>query len=120
MTRDCIDPWTYAELGTNGDVKPCCARGSIGNLIDGNLHQILNGGPIRQLRTDLLYGTLDPECARCRLKAPITPAVLQTKVRALFVEPPSQTDPGIPGSDRVEVLLKAAVEHLKSGRQEEV
>ena len=116
MTRDCIDPWTYVEVDANGDVKPCCARGGIGNIRQGNLNDILNDEPIRRLRMDLLGGTPDPECARCRLRAPITPAALLAKVRAISEEQePVEMSP----SDRVEALLKATVHELNAGREAE-
>src|SRR5207244_7378280 len=76
MTRDCVDPWTYIEFDTNGGVKPCCARGAIGNLLQGDLTQILNDAPIRRLRNDLLQGTPDPVSATCQLKAPIASETL--------------------------------------------
>jgi MoaA/NifB/PqqE/SkfB family radical SAM enzyme len=119
MTRDCIDPWNYVEVDTSGDIKPCCARGSIGNLRHGSLSQILNDDPIRRLRADLLYGTPDSECARCRLRSPTAPAALQAKVRALSDELVSQKYVSTFAPDMVEALLKGAVQHLKAGRQEE-
>jgi len=116
MTRDCIDPWIYVEVDTNGDVKPCCARGGVGNLRQGNLNEILNDEPIRRLRTDLLGGTPDPECARCRFRAPITPSALQAKVRAIFEE---REHVEMSSSDQVEALLKATLQQLNAGREAE-
>ena len=114
MTRDCIDPWTYVEVDTNGDVKPCCARGGVGNLGQRSLNEIVNDEPIRRLRTDLLSGTPDPECARCRFRAPITPAALQAKVREISEE---QEHVEMSHSDQVETLLKTTVQQLNAGRE---
>jgi MoaA/NifB/PqqE/SkfB family radical SAM enzyme len=47
MTRDCVDPWTYFEMGTKGDIKPCCAHSKIGNLGEQSLSEILNGEGVR-------------------------------------------------------------------------
>jgi MoaA/NifB/PqqE/SkfB family radical SAM enzyme len=116
MTRDCLDPWTYVEVDANGDVKPCCARGGVGNLRQGDLNEILNGEPIRRLRSDLLGGTPDPECARCRFRAPIVPAALQAKVRAISGE---QELLEMSSSDQVEALLKATVRQWNAGNQAE-
>ena len=122
MTRDCLDPWTYAELDTNGDVKPCCARGGIGNLGRSSLLEILNDEPIRQLRASLLSGHIDRECAECTLKPPIRPEVLQETVRNLL----EGTDSGESGwqpvasttvSGKVTNLLNFAVFHMRAGRK---
>jgi hypothetical protein len=85
-TRDCLDPWTYVEIRVSGGIAPCCVRAEVGNLRDGSLSDILNGPAIRRLRADLLRGTLDRACARCKQRADITPAALRQKVRALLAE----------------------------------
>ncbi len=68
MTRNCFQPWTHVEIKTNGDVSPCCVRPPVGNIGSGSLAGILNGAALRQLRMDLLTGTLDKACKFCRLK----------------------------------------------------
>jgi len=118
MTRDCVDPWVYAEIDTNGDVKPCCARESVGNLRSANLHDIRNGEAIRRLRSNLLEGTLDRDCAACPLKAPIEPRYLQEQVQELLLGPKPvtqlSTEPNFTKSGN---LLHFALEHLKAGQK---
>jgi hypothetical protein len=124
MTRDCLDPWTYFEVDTNGDVKPCCARGSVGNLGEAHLNQILEGEPVRWLRAGLLNGTLDADCAKCPLRGPIKPAGLQQKVRGLLEEASGASKPvdstgraATAASVKVANLLSAALQHLREGRK---
>jgi hypothetical protein len=119
MTRDCIDPWTYIELGANGDVKPCCAHSSIGNLQQQNLSQILDGEPIRQLRAELLGGTLNSYCADCRLRAPTKPESLQQRVQGLIKDAASAEPHPFISANRVAILLKSAVQNLELGRRSE-
>ncbi len=80
MTRNCLDPWCYAEVNPNGDVQPCCARPPVGNLATAGLSDILDGEPIRRLRADLLEGHLDSFCANCTLRGLIEPHRLQQRV----------------------------------------
>jgi hypothetical protein len=92
LTRDCVDPWTYVEFRVSGDVAPCCVRLGVGNLAFQSLAAILNGGPIRALRSALLDGALDGTCANCTMRAPTTPAALKEKVLQLLADvtvPPS-------------------------------
>jgi MoaA/NifB/PqqE/SkfB family radical SAM enzyme len=120
-TRDCLDPWTYAELETNGDVRPCCAHGSIGNLGRADLLQILDDEPIRRLRANLLHGTTDTDCTNCTLRAPIKTTLLQEKVRMLLFEPSTVNNPvlsqaGGSASSKVNNLLTSALGHMRAGR----
>jgi MoaA/NifB/PqqE/SkfB family radical SAM enzyme len=116
MTRDCTDPWTYAELETNGDVKPCCARTGVGNLGQQELSQILSGEPIRRLRSDLLGGTPDSDCAKCHLRGATTPEALREKVLALLHDGTRGRYFDTVFSNRIQFLLKTGFEHLQSGR----
>src|SRR3954464_5352881 len=84
LTRDCVDPWTYIQFKANGDVSPCCARPSVGNLGQSSLAAILNGPSIRQVRSGLLSGKLDEHCRQCVLRDPIDPPRLQAKVVELL------------------------------------
>jgi hypothetical protein len=118
MTRDCTDPWTYAELETNGDVKPCCARTGVGNLANQELSQILSGDRIRQLRADLLGGTPDSDCAKCHLKGPSTPQALSEKVQELLQDESRGKYFDTVFSNRILFLLQTALDHLKAGRLE--
>jgi radical SAM protein with 4Fe4S-binding SPASM domain len=116
MTRDCLDPWTYFELNTNGDIQPCCAHSRVGNLNEEKLTHALNGPAIRRLRENLLQGTPDPECANCRLRAPARPETLREKVRAVLEDPPETV--GMFFADKVGILMKTAVDNLEAGRQD--
>src|SRR5262249_1035388 len=126
-TRDCLDPWVYAEIDANGDVKPCCARPSVGNLAQGELIDILDGEPIRQLRSDLLNGTTDWHCTNCRLRRPIKAPDLQLIVRDKLQENRSHANTAADffarhskstwlASLRTGNLLKSALMHLKDKR----
>jgi MoaA/NifB/PqqE/SkfB family radical SAM enzyme len=119
FTRDCIDPWTYIELGANGDVKPCCAHSPIGNVGQKDLSQILDDEPIRQLRSELLGGTLNSQCADCRLRAPTKPESLQRRVQALVQDAAKAEPHPIVSANRVAILLQSALQHLQGGRQNE-
>jgi radical SAM protein with 4Fe4S-binding SPASM domain len=118
MTRDCIDPWSYFEVNTNGDVQPCCAHTAIGNLHNTDLHEILDGPAMRRLREDLLNGTPDPQCANCRLRRPTRPEALQGRIRTLFKDSAEVNYAFRPV--RVQALLKGALEDLRAGHVETV
>ena len=106
-----------AQVAGNAFLKVRSNQGiNVGNLRQGNLNEILNDEPIRRLRTDLLGGTPDPECARCRFRAPITPSALQAKVRAISEE---REHVEMSSSDQVEALLKATLQQLNAGREAE-
>lgn len=71
MTRNCMDPWNYLEISTDGMVKPCC------NIAFPLFH-------ITQLKSDitpftynlfresLLKGNLRSGCATCHIRPLIT------------------------------------------------
>jgi MoaA/NifB/PqqE/SkfB family radical SAM enzyme len=122
-TRDCIDPWIYAELEANGDVKPCCAHSAIGNLRRAELTEILNDEPVRRLRASLLSGATDKYCTECPLRPPVKPEALQERVRVLLEERATQEHvlngkPHMPASagPKVASLLNSALKHLRADR----
>jgi hypothetical protein len=84
MTRDCVDPWTYIEFTADGDVKPCCIRNPIGNILTDELNSILNSAVARQLRRNILTGTLDTDCIACGLHGPIMIGDFEIKVGDLL------------------------------------
>jgi radical SAM protein with 4Fe4S-binding SPASM domain len=109
-TRDCLDPWRYCEINTNGDVQPCCAHSRIGNLHDQDLAEILNGPTVRELRRNLLEGTPDAECANCRLRGAVSPNALQQQLESWIKESDEANH-----IHKVEKLLNSAFEDLKAG-----
>jgi MoaA/NifB/PqqE/SkfB family radical SAM enzyme len=65
-TRDCVDPWVFAQFEANGNVLPCCIHTPIGSTGKGRpVDVVLNDAPVRRLRHQMLTGELDPECAIC-------------------------------------------------------
>ena len=86
MTRHCTEPWTAPILNPNGEVYPCCARGTVMGIVDAetSLAAVHNNETFRQLRRSLLTGeNLDTECRVCHLAQPTTPPVLQHQVAGL-------------------------------------
>jgi Iron-sulfur cluster-binding domain len=81
MTRDCLDPWSYVEIGVAGGVRLCCVRKPVGNLASQTLAHVLHGHEARTLRRDLLSGKPDDICCGCGLRGVINPLDLQQKVR---------------------------------------
>ncbi|MBI4879375.1 MAG: SPASM domain-containing protein [Planctomycetes bacterium] len=72
-TRDCLDPWYLVQIASDGRVKPCCVHSAVGALSQGQtLADILNGPPVRKLRSRLLTGKLDAECQSCNNKPVIS------------------------------------------------
>lgn len=123
MTRDCLDPWTYVEIRANGDVRPCCARSSAGNLGTSTLVQILEGPLMQALRASLLTATPDAQCKHCRLRAITTPEMLAQKVTAMLagVRLPTNFDPDAyldANPDVRQAHVDAAEHYLKWGRFE--
>lgn len=91
MTRDCLDPWSYVEIRTNGDVAPCCFRPTLGNVQKQSISGILQGQRARRLRSELLTGALDSYCRTCRAKPLVPIAALRAEVakrRELIALPP--------------------------------
>jgi MoaA/NifB/PqqE/SkfB family radical SAM enzyme len=70
MTRDCAEPWKYANLCAHGEVRPCCAYDyPVGDLRTETLEEIVNGPKIRQFRQNLLSGRLEGSlCMHCSMQ----------------------------------------------------
>ncbi|MFZ0479000.1 MAG: radical SAM protein, partial [Terriglobales bacterium] len=73
MTRDCAEPWKYAQLCAHGEVRPCCAINyAVGDLRTEPLEEILNGPKVRQFRQNLLSGHLEGTlCMHCSMQPQI-------------------------------------------------
>jgi MoaA/NifB/PqqE/SkfB family radical SAM enzyme len=82
MTRDCMDPWSFMQIISNGQVRPCCFGAKpIGNLNDGrSLAEIINGPEARQLRQEMLTGNLSHACRQCHARGLVPAAEFQEKI----------------------------------------
>jgi radical SAM protein with 4Fe4S-binding SPASM domain len=123
LTRNCTFAWTHVEIQENGDVRPCCARGPVGNLAKTSLAKILNGDEMKKLRASLLSGNLDDTCMNCRLQPSGTKEVLAEKVKALRqqVSAPDEFDVAAylaANPDVVETGADPLQHYLHSGRLE--
>ena len=68
-TKNCFNPWTCSQVSATGEVFPCCAHRPIGTITGlRRYREILDGEPLRQLRHNLLAGTLDDDCRACHLR----------------------------------------------------
>jgi MoaA/NifB/PqqE/SkfB family radical SAM enzyme len=80
-TRDCVDPWSFAQIRANGDVALCCWSPAVGNIkMDGDLAQILASGPAQEIRKGLLSGKLPVSCKMCIDRPTAMPQALKEKV----------------------------------------
>ncbi len=62
----CIQPWTLTFVVANGDVRTCCGQGgSVGNMRDEKLIDIINGPAARDIRAGLLAGEPVLPCKTC-------------------------------------------------------
>lgn len=87
MTRNCLEPWTGPILNPNGEVYPCCARGTVMGVVgkEGSLKDVHDNAAHRKLRLSLLTGeNLDAECQLCHIAAQTTPAELRRMVALLY------------------------------------
>ncbi|MEW6139731.1 MAG: radical SAM protein [Thermodesulfobacteriota bacterium] len=82
LTRDCLDPWIYVKVDSNGRISPCCASGvMIGDLSSGDeLSDILNNDAVRGFREGILTGNLAKVCRECKLKGWTTIDAMRLKV----------------------------------------
>jgi len=88
MTRRCIEPWTGPILNPNGEVYPCCARGTVMGVVNAetSFADVHNNSNFRKLRKSLLTGeNLDTECRVCHLAQPTSLGELQNMVIGLSV-----------------------------------
>ena len=70
LGSSCILPWLQMFINVMGDVSPCCAlttNGDIktGNVIDNSRHELLNGVAIKCIRKGFREGNLAPICRDC-------------------------------------------------------
>lgn len=69
--KPCAAPFSYGCILADGTVVPCCldvnGRMPLGNIADGGFRAIWSGNEFRQLRLQMLAGTLEPGglCERC-------------------------------------------------------
>lgn len=91
-TRDCIDPWVFAQFEANGNVLPCCIHTPIGSAnASWPLDTVLNNGAIRRMRGQMLTGALDPECAVCPTRRRIDKQAFRRKyVQQLVLTPATE------------------------------
>ena len=83
MTRDCVDPWTYAEITAAGDIRPCCKFRPLAKLDEvADVGSVRNNEKFRALRQGLLSGNLDPICQECHFRKSVPTAKLNRKVAA--------------------------------------
>lgn len=85
LTRDCLDAWTYTEIGAVGDIRPCCKIGPLAELGDGDccdVGSLRNNEAFRELRQSLLSGQLQPLCKNCHFRKSVPTRVLQKRVKA--------------------------------------
>jgi radical SAM protein with 4Fe4S-binding SPASM domain len=87
MTRNCTLPWTYINLCSHGEVRPCWEfRASVGNLQYESLGEILNGPKLRQLRRNLLSGKLDAHrCQRCTVMPQIPVRAFRRRIKGSLI-----------------------------------
>ena len=88
MTRRCVEPWTGPILNPNGEVYPCCARGTVMGVVNAetSFADVHNNSAFRKLRKSLLTGgNLDTECQVCHLVQPTSLGELQNMVIGLSV-----------------------------------
>lgn len=85
MTRDCIDPWSYAKVMASSAVVPCCrAAEPVGLLSEGRpLHEIVNDRQMMEFRRTLLTGELRDLCLSCNIRGWTSIEKLRFKV-AMF------------------------------------
>lgn len=83
MTRDCVDPWTYVEIGAAGNIRPCCKFRPLAKLdATADVGSVRNNEKFRALRQGLLSGQLDPICKTCHFRKSVPTRVLQRRVNA--------------------------------------
>jgi MoaA/NifB/PqqE/SkfB family radical SAM enzyme len=83
-TRDCTDPWSFIQILSNSEVRPCC----FSEVRAGSLHatntimDVMNSPTVKQLRRQLLDGTLDDYCRICSFKPIIKTDAYRHKMAA--------------------------------------
>ena len=102
-TRDCTDPWFFAQLTATREVRPCCWHPPVGTLAPGgSLEAVLNGPEIRKLRAGLLTGHLNEHCLVCPARSLTSIETLRTRlegelaVSAIAVRRPDECPAHLP------------------------
>jgi len=82
MTRDCMDPWKYAEISSRGMVRPCCNFPELVKLEPdcSDIHEALNNEKFQELRKSLLSGNLCDLCLHCHIRKATDISTLREKV----------------------------------------
>jgi MoaA/NifB/PqqE/SkfB family radical SAM enzyme len=87
-TRGCLDPWLFTQVDANANVLPCCIHTPVGVLNTQHpLDVVLNNDTIRQMRTSLLLGRLDPECTVCPTRRKLKKSELRRRYVSLVILP---------------------------------
>jgi hypothetical protein len=82
-TRDCIDPWLFAQITSEREVKPCCVMSALDVFSEGvPLSAVLDGPKFRELRRELLTGELGDACTACPVRPLTDVSSLRRRVRA--------------------------------------
>ena len=78
-TRDCADPWVYAELTPDLGVRPCCNHAALASWDTGrgSIAAARDSEGFRTLRDRLRTGKLSPTCAACHMKPVVPVATMQ-------------------------------------------
>jgi MoaA/NifB/PqqE/SkfB family radical SAM enzyme len=85
-TRDCFEPWLFAQIDSRANVLPCCVHTAIGVLDRQHpLDAVLNNAPITRMRSNLLLGRLDTECTVCRIRRRIEKSELRRRYISQFI-----------------------------------
>lgn len=62
----CVVPWTNFELYTDGTVRTCSVGGTrLGNINKTNIHEILTGDKLTNIRKNMLDNKADKNCTWC-------------------------------------------------------
>jgi MoaA/NifB/PqqE/SkfB family radical SAM enzyme len=87
LTRDCVDPWEQVFVHADGGVSLCCWAGTVGNLQDASLADIVTSAGARALRRELLTGELSHSCQVCPARGLTTIPALQSRLDRLELPP---------------------------------
>lgn len=91
-TRDCLDPWRYMEIDTDGGAKPCCAfpmrEYDCSSPQPNSWNAMRDRATWQYLRRQLFSGHLSPFCTNCNIRKPIPTSEFRAKVEALGAADP--------------------------------
>jgi hypothetical protein len=83
MTRNCVLPWTEAQLWASTGVAPCCVYKDVTLYGEAGLTGALNSPGFVEIRQGLLTGNLVPGCATCTMYDAVPSAHLAERVASL-------------------------------------